>query len=97
MTFDVLQVIHENPSMIKLSHISSKSHIGSSFLRDKILSFLLKNGFIEETTLLRRNDNQRLIPLKTAHPRISWKTTEKGRRLLEAYKDLRSLTIADVN
>jgi predicted transcriptional regulator len=97
MTFDVLNVIHENPSIIRVSHLMYKTNINCVFIRDNILSVLLKNGLIEETTLLRRNYNKNLVPLKTAHPRISWKTTEKGRRLLEAYKDLRSLTIADVN
>jgi predicted transcriptional regulator len=97
MVIDVLKVIQENPSTIKLSHLMCKTNINSMVIRDSILSSLLQNGLIEETTLLRRNENQRLIPYKTKHSRVSWRTSEKGRRLLEVYKDLKSLTGAETD
>jgi predicted transcriptional regulator len=81
MTFDVLQAIQQNSSILKISHLMCKTNIKGDSLH-KTLSILLKNGLIEETQLLRRDMHQALVPLKTAHPRISWKTTEKGRRLI---------------
>lgn len=96
MIFDILTVINQYPSQLKVTSLITKVNMNYYKIK-KILDNLTAKGFIEETIFTQSWKRQRLKQKTNFQPEKSWKITNHGKMLLEKLTQLNTLTSLLIN